>query len=540
MSFLLLPHLHTRTVVSDSVSPFGSMTTNAPRNRCPKWITIIGVVSLSVSFFSIFLTIASVKPFWYDELFTVALIELDSDGLAHALSNNWDLHPPGYFWITRISESLFWSKEAGTRMPSIFGLWLGCISLTFVLGRHVRSPLILLGALLPLLTSLVVYGTEARPYGVVFGAAMCAIACYELAITATKPTVRKISCLTLAFSLILGFISHYYFFLCICPFLAGEVIRFLIRRVVNIPIVISLILPCFIPLFHLRAIVSAVATYRPIAWNPPSLETFLNLYTNGSTPLFIFFLIMLLLIPLGLIDATHKPIFKQLINLETLIIYSGYLSIPILGVSSAFLYSGMISPRYTLPWIGGAILLIIIAFSRIIEGSKLATVASLTIALGLVSVSLIAVYQNAITSRNTLTHVLSILSKLSESSSYSNFKMVVANPFDALVYQHYAPDSLRKRLYCVVDPELAPSTWKYKTIDSGLITLRSTGFPFNIAHSLELIYSDTPFLLLFDPSIELPFDARLRTSRISGKTFRIDDSLSFMIIYPKDTTTVSQ
>ena len=61
---------------------------------------------------------ASRKMFWFDELFTVYLSRLpDMGSIWKALTQGADFNPPGFYAITRLSESLFGETNLGVRLP---------------------------------------------------------------------------------------------------------------------------------------------------------------------------------------------------------------------------------------------------------------------------------------------------------------------------------------------------------------------------------------------------------------------------------------
>src|SRR6266851_1298600 len=83
------------------------------------------LVFLSLIYFAGIAAKAQLKPFWFDELFTVYLSRLDFASLWKGLSEAVDLNPPGIYLATKFSEKLFGGEGLViSRLPAMIGAWV--------------------------------------------------------------------------------------------------------------------------------------------------------------------------------------------------------------------------------------------------------------------------------------------------------------------------------------------------------------------------------------------------------------------------------
>jgi uncharacterized membrane protein len=81
-----------------------------------------------------------------------------------------DVNPPLYFWLARVSESLFGESERSLRLVSLTA-GTAAIPLTYVLGRRTfgRGAGLVAATLVALSPYLIFYSTEARAYALMMG-----------------------------------------------------------------------------------------------------------------------------------------------------------------------------------------------------------------------------------------------------------------------------------------------------------------------------------------------------------------------------------
>src|SRR5258707_3773108 len=95
------------------------------------------LILLSLLYFAAIAAKAQLKPFWFDEIFTVYLSRLDFASLWKGLSEAVDLNPPGIYLLTRLSQKTFGGEGLiVSRIPCMLGVWVMMICLyPFVSAR---------------------------------------------------------------------------------------------------------------------------------------------------------------------------------------------------------------------------------------------------------------------------------------------------------------------------------------------------------------------------------------------------------------------
>jgi hypothetical protein len=180
------------------------------------------VVALFASVLALLAWRASVKPFWHDEIYTILEAELPVATLWRALHDGIDLQPPLNALLTRGIHLLVGPGPIATRLPAIGGFLLAAV-FTFIIVRRRTNGLIATAAVLLLCTT-PAWGnaTDARGYGLTFGAFAIAMFAWTEAAAGRHPTRNWI---LLAVSLAAGIWAHYYFVLALVPIGVGEITR---------------------------------------------------------------------------------------------------------------------------------------------------------------------------------------------------------------------------------------------------------------------------------------------------------------------------
>jgi hypothetical protein len=180
------------------------------------------VVALFASVLALLAWRASVKPFWHDEIYTILEAELPVATLWRALQDGVDLQPPLNALLTRGIHLIVGVGPIVTRLPAIAGFLLAVI-FTFIIVRRRTNGLIATSAVLLLCTTTAWgYATDARGYGLTFGAFAIAMFAWTEAAAGRHPTRNWI---LLAVSLAAGIWAHYYFVLAWLPIGVGEITR---------------------------------------------------------------------------------------------------------------------------------------------------------------------------------------------------------------------------------------------------------------------------------------------------------------------------
>jgi len=124
---------------------------------------------------------AASKPFWYDELCTVAIARQPGiSAIWKALEHAADSHPPLYYSLERFAGSLLPNQHIALRLPSILGFC--CIVLcVFIFVRKQSGAVyaLLCSALLLMSTFYDPYAMEARGYALMSACVALALVCYQ-------------------------------------------------------------------------------------------------------------------------------------------------------------------------------------------------------------------------------------------------------------------------------------------------------------------------------------------------------------------------
>jgi len=168
------------------------------------------------------LAAATTRPFWFDELLTLAIASQPSLlEMRAAIARGFDSQPPPFYLVERACLALPISKEIALRLPSIlsFPVLLICV-FTWVKARG--GELIACACALAILsTSLFhMYSIEGRGYMLMNACIALALVCYQ-----RLPSRRWAAILGVSF--LLAQLFHYYAVFAMVPFALAEVVFFL-------------------------------------------------------------------------------------------------------------------------------------------------------------------------------------------------------------------------------------------------------------------------------------------------------------------------
>ena len=216
-------------------------------------------------------TLARNKLLWDDEFFTLYLSKTKTwNELLEAMATGADQHPPSFYYLTHWIFNLAGTTHLTLRLTAIVGFGLGCLCLYEIVSRMLNRSWGLGAMLLPLTSNLYYYASEGRGYGLELGLVSFAVLMWMLACDGKR---CPLSTFLLAVGLCGAVASHYYAGLVLIPLAAGEVVRTVVRRRVDLAVwlafrgtLISVIgfartgeagahRPCFVSLarLHIRA-----------------------------------------------------------------------------------------------------------------------------------------------------------------------------------------------------------------------------------------------------------------------------------------------
>lgn len=160
---------------------------------------------------------AAAKPFWFDELATVAVAgQSNLTSMWRAFDQAQDSSTPLFWLVEHFFGTIIPRQEIAYRMPSILGF--GCVlwCLFVFVRRRFGSTVALLAAIVPVLTPLYrPYAVEARGYTAVIACIAIALVCYQRASEAAWA-------LFMGLTLIFACAFHYYGFFGLLPFVLAE------------------------------------------------------------------------------------------------------------------------------------------------------------------------------------------------------------------------------------------------------------------------------------------------------------------------------
>src|SRR5262249_60251927 len=103
-----------------------------------------------------------------------------------ACANSWPFLPrgaahlpPSSHSLPRLCMKLFGVNPWALRLPEILGVGVMSLCVFVVVSRRSSAAYGLIAMLLPLVTHVFYYATEARPYGLVLGCAALSLLCWQ-------------------------------------------------------------------------------------------------------------------------------------------------------------------------------------------------------------------------------------------------------------------------------------------------------------------------------------------------------------------------
>lgn len=316
------------------------------------------------------------KPLWADEVLFRWIVTLPTiRDIWHALTIGVNPDPPLAQLLTHGLTILFGSGPLIVRLTAIVGVCAMLLFLFLTLRIYIGPLYALLGLLLPFCTTLVDYGYEARPYGLMYGCLAAAVFCWA---KAGKDRCNRIAWNT-AFGLALAatLACHFYSVFVLPAFYLGEAVRTRLRRRASWPTLGALVGASATVLLYWPIIVAG-RQYSGAYWGRPYLLSVPGMIGNSVTglgiPLFAFLVFVAILVLLGIrftfeaksADAVH---FRELTALSL-----GFLLLPLLAWGAGVLVLKAFADRYVLHGLFGVFLLLPLFAGRAFRLNRLLAV----------------------------------------------------------------------------------------------------------------------------------------------------------------------
>jgi hypothetical protein len=444
------------------------------------------VAFCSVLYFAVAFVVAGSKLLWYDELFTLTVIESGTvPRMLQTLREGLDLQPIAFFVVTKLTQWVG-EDEISLRLPAIFGFWLAGLCLYLIQRRWLPSGYAIATMTVPWLVFFDPLGVEARPYGLVMACAALAL----LGWTYRMHWPRAANLVFLA-GVLGAALFHYYGFLAVLPFVPAALWRFWRFRKIDGWTLAACVLGVLPNLFSLPLIQQAISFHSEGAWNAPRWSSLLDPYTTQvsilNAALVTAFTILLFR------PREQAPVVYEPPDRETVICWLGFCALPAVALVLAKTMSGMISPRYYSMWILGYGLLLIQliahAAAHSIRFGHLLAVVTMAVFLsqGLTQ------YTVASGRRSSLFELTLGLGDTLREPGNSRLNLAVTDALLALQMVHYAPE-LRDRIVFLADLPLALRYLNTDSVHKDMIRQRGR-FPLRVERLEDYLNRPQQFLV---------------------------------------------
>ena len=418
---------------------------------------------------------------------------------------------------------LFGVNPWALRLPEILGVGVMSLCLFVVVSRRSSAAYGLIAMLLPLVTHVFYYATEARPYGLVLGCAALSLLCWQ---SAADDHRRVLSVVGLSVSLAAALASHYYAVLIFMPLAAGEIVRTAVRRRLDPPVWLAFALATlplwlFLPLIQAGRRLGGTFWARPRWFDPVTF--YQNLLGPTSGGIFLFIAILVLVTTYALVRSSIGAVPKHgatpRIPVPEVVAALGYLAIPALAVLLAKVATGAFTDRYALTAVLGLALIIPWGAYLILDGR-----ATLGLALAAVLFFWFVAkdgIEPAMTQRRQLGALQDTLAFL-RTVAPDDAPLVIASPHIFFQLSYYAPPPLASRLVYLSDTAASMRYFKTDTVELGLQEFRRW-IPISVedyrsyvrAHPRFLLYGDTGAWVWLLPEL-MATGARLQLLAVKG------------------------
>lgn len=302
------------------------------------------------------------RPFFFDELCMYYIAEVPSvRQIWQLIGRGMELNPPLPFWLTWMVHHSLGKGEFLSRLPSIIGYWAMCICLYHFVRRCSDRLHGFIALLLPLFTFVHWFGTCARGYGLLLGFSAGALLTWQLAGDQSR---RKLGLIGIALCIAGAVSSHYYAVYVVAALAAGEAIRTIARKQIDLVVWISIAVGCS-PLIIYRQLIRTASASMHSFWVRSSPQFLYDAYAGLFGPTAMLFLAFLaLIIPLPEIRNNSSALAKTF-KREDLIVCVALAAMPL-----TFFVLSVVSPvpfytRYVLPVVIGFTVLVVLFLYRV-------------------------------------------------------------------------------------------------------------------------------------------------------------------------------
>lgn len=431
---------------------------------------------------------ASHKLLWDDEFYTLYLSTTSGwSDLQAALATGADQHPAPFYYLIHWITRLFGTSHITLRLPSIFGLWLFCVSLYSIVRRLTTPQWGAVALFAPLVTGVYWYSAEARGYALMAGGIALALLAWMCAAAGLH---RARHLVLLAAGLAAATASHYYALVAIGPLVLGELVRTVTRKRVDWPVWLAFAAPA-IPIAICLPALRSARKYAAHFWATPHWPSVFDFYPRMFSFLVdVLLLATVVILLLGLRRAVgsrdaETPI--QAPRIWETAAFCAFAFLPMAVMIFAKTITHAYIERYAITGMLGALILVCVLLARFARGAPSAAASAAILLIVWFGIMVGVLLQRNAQLRENYRADLEALIE----SGAKPVALAEITVFHALSF--YGPRNAAARFFYLADPPSAIKYLGHDTVDRGFLDLQPW-FPLNIVTFEDFVKRNPRFL----------------------------------------------
>jgi hypothetical protein len=454
------------------------------------------LVSFLLGFLMLYVVVRSVvvaviKPFWFDELLTLAVSSQPSaKDLWRASIDAVDSQGPLFLLLERVALGAVGNPQVAMRLFPILGFCTTLVCVFVYLRKRNSDGVALLSTTILLLTIYYTrYATEARAYSTVVGCIAFALVCYQRA-----PSLKWSALLGL--SLAVAESSHYYAIFCMVPFGLAEVAYSLRARRLRWPVWCALVMGVMPLVAYWSVVARMKAEFGAHIWMHYYLAavpaTYGWLFFGGSA----FGVVVVEVCLIGVIATRLRPAWSQGSGgasgendeVEAVLLI-GLLAVPLTTLAVVDVMHGAMTDRYLLVTAIGVVLSLACIFS-LARNEVLGVVALCVISsIGVREFS----FWRTVHSLQVVNPSAPVEQYVAE-AGHADLPVAIAGSTRALQLEHYAGPAWKSRFVFLQDEEKSLQYLGTDSVDRNLVLLKPYA-EFQMESFAEFVERHRQFLL---------------------------------------------
>jgi hypothetical protein len=458
-------------------------------DRCKLWF----LVGFIIIYLLVTCAIASKRMLWNDEIFSLYISRLGGlSDILSVLATGADQHPPSFYLLTHVVLNLLGESHLAVRLPEILGVLLMSLCLFHFVSKRVSTIYGLAAMLFPLITIAYEYAYEARGYGLMLGFSSLALVCWQ---EATESQRRLLWLIGLSASGIAAISSHYYAILLLVPLGAGEFVRSLARKRIDLPIWVALII-MLLPLVLFFPVIQEARSYVHHFWSPPEWSMIPKFYYVLLIPA-LGPILAILIISAVWPDRKDwrqrsSEISPLLFSWHEITSAIGFIAIPAVAVLIGKFITGAFTWRYGLSAVIGFSILLPLAVQRLNGGRIIIGICfTVFMCVWFIVMGVIQLHHQAIINASW-----SKTYEFLQSEGDPRLPIVAGDLHTFMTLVHYAPPAIMSRVVYLANPQASIRYFGHDTVDRGILDLKpwfhvavQNYAPFVNSHDRFLVYA---------------------------------------------------